>query len=295
LTDQEQVLCVVNLKRHAVGLADLLRQRCREGLLHLSTNMCALHRTRVLQEVRDRLDSGLTCRLISTQCIEAGVDLDFPTVYRAFGPLEAVAQAAGRCNRNGRFPGKGTVTVFRPLLEENEGEYPDPYYGQASSVTEEMLARSEGTGIDIDDPESYRKYYTRLYDLTGAHLSSRRAKVLREAILALDFVETAKAYRIIAQDAVNVIVPYDTDRWTSLAREARRLPVPTSEWVHLARLHSISLFRPQPGAKNYAEKVAYLDPLFTDDISSAEWCSYLSESGYDSLYGFREERQSWIA
>ncbi|HQR53073.1 MAG TPA: CRISPR-associated endonuclease Cas3'', partial [Burkholderiales bacterium] len=107
-----QALVVVNLKRHARGLLEMLAGV--EGVFHLSTNLCAEHRRAVLDEVRERLTQGKTCRLISTQCVEAGVDVDFPRVFRALAPLESVAQAAGRCNREGRLSGIGEVTVFEP-------------------------------------------------------------------------------------------------------------------------------------------------------------------------------------
>lgn len=109
----DRVLCVVNLKRHALALMDALKDEA--SVFHLSTNLCPEHRRTVLDEVRKQLAAtGAPCRLISTQCVEAGVDVDFPEVFRAFGPVEAVAQAAGRCNREGRLSGMGRVTVFDP-------------------------------------------------------------------------------------------------------------------------------------------------------------------------------------
>jgi len=98
-----RALCIVNLKRHALALSNELKARGCEGLLHLSTSMCPAHRQVTLEEVRRRLDADEPCLLVATQCVEAGVDLDFPVVYRAWGPLDAIAQAAGRCNRNGRL------------------------------------------------------------------------------------------------------------------------------------------------------------------------------------------------
>jgi len=103
--ERSQVLCIVNLKRHAAELLERLADA--EGLLHLSTNLCPMHRKAVLQRVRESLEKKLPCRLVSTQCVEAGVDLDFPEVWRAMGPLEAMAQAAGRCNRHDLGPQPG--------------------------------------------------------------------------------------------------------------------------------------------------------------------------------------------
>ena len=99
---RSQFLCIVNVKAHALHLMELLKDA--PGLLHLSTNMCPRHREVILREVSESLVAQRPCRLISTQCVEAGVDLDFPEVWRSIGPLEAIAQAAGRCNRHGRVP-----------------------------------------------------------------------------------------------------------------------------------------------------------------------------------------------
>jgi len=91
----DRVLCILNRKRRAVRLAKTLAEEKVDGLLHLSTNMCPAHRAAVLAVVNRRLSNGLPVRLVATQCVEAGVDLDFPVVYRALGPPEAIAHGVG--------------------------------------------------------------------------------------------------------------------------------------------------------------------------------------------------------
>jgi CRISPR-associated endonuclease/helicase Cas3 len=113
LASEDQVLCIVNTRPHAAELFTSLCERLgetntveRQGLevpavgscLHLSANMCPRHRSAVLRLIRRRLETGRPCRVISTQLVEAGVDVDFPVVYRATAGLDAIAQAAGRCN-----------------------------------------------------------------------------------------------------------------------------------------------------------------------------------------------------
>ncbi|WP_189642769.1 CRISPR-associated endonuclease Cas3'', partial [Deinococcus piscis] len=111
-----QVLCIVNTRQHAQELFETLGDT--RANFHLSTNMVPHHRKRVLAIIRHRLRHGKPCRVISTQLIEAGVDVDFPTVYRAMGPLEAIVQAAGRCNREGKladYPSKRGTSRARRL------------------------------------------------------------------------------------------------------------------------------------------------------------------------------------
>ena len=99
------------------------------------------------------------CILISTQCIEAGVDVDFPEVWRAFGPYDSIVQAAGRCNRRGLRPTKGVVHVFRPA----EPGIPKGLYHTATSQTD--LLRRMGRA-DPNDPESFTDYFRLLYQLS---------------------------------------------------------------------------------------------------------------------------------
>ena len=111
LAGHEQALCVVNTTRHAERLATILSRL--PGTYHLSARMCPMHRLEKLAEVKTRLLAGGPCRVISTQVIEAGVDVDFPIVYRALCGLDSLAQAAGRCNREGKLA-SGQVTFFTP-------------------------------------------------------------------------------------------------------------------------------------------------------------------------------------
>ena len=101
IAENEQVLCIVNTRRHARTLFEAIGDG-RAGHFHLSALMCPQHRTEVPARIRMQLAAGRTCRVISTQLIEAGVDIDFPLVYRTLAGMDSIAQAAGRCNRNGK-------------------------------------------------------------------------------------------------------------------------------------------------------------------------------------------------
>ena len=236
--NNNQVLCIVNLKKHAQQVAELLQKV--PGIFHLSTKMCPSHREEVLNKVRSCLDpkSPQPCRLISTQCVEAGVDVDFPVVYRAFGPLEAIAQAAGRCNRNGNLSQPGKVIIFSP---EGERLYPPGGYEQAADVTQ-ILLNNSSDGLDINDPNLFERYYRLLYDLVK---NTELSPELEDALKRRNFVDTAKNYRLIKQDAINILVSYDDERYNELREQLQKKGCLTGKWQKDARPYTVSLFRPK--------------------------------------------------
>ena len=257
-----QVLCNVNLKRHARDFFHLLQPQWGDGAFHLSTAMCPKHRAAVLQEVRARLGAGARCALVATQCVEAGVDLDFPAVFRALGPLDSIAQAAGRCNRNGKLEA-GTLRVFVP----EDGGSPPGVYKQATDLTAALL-NADG-GLSIDDPAAFEQYFRVLYSIARVEDPG-----LLEFIQARDFREVRKRYRIIDQDSVNVLVAYDREKYEDLAKEARNKGL-SRNWVARARLYAVSCYRRDAGA---------MEPVPMKDRSeSGDW--YLYERNYDFRTG----------
>jgi CRISPR-associated endonuclease/helicase Cas3 len=138
-----QVLVIVNNRRHARSLFDNASDL--PGVCHLSTAMTPKHRRHVLADVRTRLTEGHPVRLVSTSLIEAGVDVDFPMVLRAAAGIDSIAQAAGRCNREGRLDHLGEVIVFTPT---SEGATPPEEVAQMAQIGAKILARHK------DDPLS---------------------------------------------------------------------------------------------------------------------------------------------
>lgn len=205
LVEHDQALCVVNLKKHAAELTRamlaILPSQSHGSLFHLSTALCPAHRQTILKKIRALLEEKKTVYLIATQCIEAGVDVDFPVVWRAMGPLESLAQAFGRCNREGRLqPEECEARVFVPM----EDDIPMPGYKQAASV-----AASHYWEADLHSPEVFDSYFSKLYsdqDIGGE--GSRLQRELREAIEQLKFPDIAERYRLISSDTVSVVVPY---------------------------------------------------------------------------------------
>ncbi len=282
-----QALCVLNLKRHAYAL--LKAMAGADGLFHLSTNLCTAHRREVLDEVRKRLDPSnpQPCRLISTQCVEAGVDLDFPLVYRAMAPLEAVAQAAGRCNREGRMNRMGMlgrVRVFDPVLDTSELKrmFPTFAYFQATAVTASLLRENHGD-LNINDPEVFRRYYYALYGLSRP---ADQNLDLTNAITGLDFPEIARRYRLIDQDSIQIVVP-----WKPCIDEYMRLRVQASsgidgKWMRDAQALSVSIYRPKPDHPSWGCLVA---AHFRRGGNSDEWFVLEDPDGkfYDDTLGLQ--------
>ena len=211
MRSRDQVLCIVNNRRHAravyQAMADL------PGARHLTTLMCAKHRSAVLAEVRQMLLNGEPCRVVSTSLIESGVDVDFPTVLRAEAGLDSIAQAAGRCNREGRrHLDASEVLVF---ANENEDWAPPPELTQYAQAAREVLRQF---AHDPLSPEAIGRYFALLYwqkggqqldvpDLMGLLKNSRHDSLPMETL--------ATKFRMIDSVQMPVIVPFDDD-----AREA---------------------------------------------------------------------------
>lgn len=190
----DQVLAIVHLRKDARTLAKLLPT---EHSFHLSALMCAAHRSEVLVEVRRRMEVGLPCRLVATQLIEAGVDVDFPVVFRALAGLDSVAQAAGRCNRNGRLE-RGDLFVFRA-----ETKPPPGLLRKGLQSADGMLA-SYGPDLRLTDAdqmeEFFRSYYVKC-DTDGKGVQSERAR--------LNFASVAARVRLIEDDwSAPLVVPW---------------------------------------------------------------------------------------
>ncbi|MCX5834976.1 MAG: CRISPR-associated helicase Cas3' [Deltaproteobacteria bacterium] len=203
LSSHRQALCIVNTRKHARKLYEKLQDT--EGALHLSGFMCPEHRREVIRKLREDLAGGRPCRVISTQLIEAGVDVDFPVVYRAAAGIDSVAQAAGRCNREGRMDQGGEVFIFTP-----EEKLPAGHFRQTADLGAMVLRRFP----DPLSPEALEAYFRALYWEKGEDLD-------KEGILAdlsegtrrgdFPFSRVSQKFRIIKEDQESVIIPWNRD------------------------------------------------------------------------------------
>jgi CRISPR-associated endonuclease/helicase Cas3 len=207
LREREQVLCIVNNRRHAralyQGLSDL------DGVYHLTTLMCAVHRSQILAAARQALKQGQACRLVSTALIEAGVDVAFPTVYRAEAGLDSIAQAAGRCNREGLWAAEDSeVRIF---ANANDDWKPPPELSQYAAVTREVLRNHKGDPLD---PEAIERYFKQLYWQKGGDALDALnllGQVKNAKIDSLPMDTLAEQFKLIDSVQMPVIVPFDEE------------------------------------------------------------------------------------
>lgn len=196
LLREKQVMVVLNTRKDAISLIEAVDDK--ENIFHLSTLLCGIHRKLVLREVKRRLRIGLPVRLISTQVIEAGVDIDFPVVYRAIGPLDRIVQAAGRCNREGKLPQDqpGRVVVFEP----SEGRTPGGPY-KTGIEKSKLLLMPPCDISELHNPELCRIYFKKLF--ADVDTDKKKIQSYREV---LDYPTVDSEYRLIEQDTVPVLI-----------------------------------------------------------------------------------------
>ena len=197
LQQQEQVLCVVNTRRAA---REVFRQLSGSGNFHLSTLMYPAHRKRILDEIRRRLRDGLPCRVVSTSLIEAGVDVDFPAVYRELSGLDSILQAAGRCNREGKRPPEDSiVTIF-------QGEDPPPRLFETSiGAGKIVLDHCQ----DVSSRAAIHTYFSTLLDLKGAEAQDAHHILPLMESEFFPFRTVAERFHLIESPTTTVYLPLE--------------------------------------------------------------------------------------
>jgi CRISPR-associated endonuclease/helicase Cas3 len=207
MNGEAQVLCIVNTRAQARNIMSLI-PGSSVSAFHLSALMCPKHRRDVLQKVKQRLADGLPCKLVSTQLVEAGVDIDFPLVIRAIAGIDSIVQAAGRCNREGKQEEGGRLLVFYP-----EEGLPRGFFRQNAQITQLVM---HGREEDYLSSEVVHEYFRELYWLKDSGGGLDKEKILealnRNAIeLDLPFKKVAGLYKLIPNDQTPVVVPYDEE------------------------------------------------------------------------------------
>lgn len=199
LSEEYQALCIVNTKKKAQVLYQALKG---QGVFHLSTSMYPKHRKRVLEEVRRCLNAGERCLVLSTSLVEAGVDLDFHSVYRQLAGVDSVIQAAGRCNREGkRSLEDSNVYVFQ--FEEQER-----ILGQRKQIDAAKTLVSDGK--DISALETIEEYFSFLYHLKSSELDKKNIMGQFKGIKC-NFLKVAEDFKMIENDTKTVFIPVEEE------------------------------------------------------------------------------------
>ena len=275
LTKYEQVLCIVNTRKDCRELFDMLP----DGTVHLSANMCAEHRSKIIASIKEHLKNGESIRVVSTQLVEAGVDIDFPVVYRAMAGFDSIAQAAGRCNREGKLRDKegdliiGKVTIFDPPRPAPIGSLRK---GEEAGKT---ILATDPEGCKNLIPSTLKKYF-KLYfgDLNNFDKQNMQALLVNDANPDLDFQfrTAAQKFKLIDdQEQISIVVKYAGNK-----NDSRRL------------IKSLRDFGPNRTLMRQLQRftISIPKPIFSEMQGSFEeirgiWCQY-ADTLYDDTLGF---------
>lgn len=242
MVQHSQILCVVNTRNEAKAIYEALPDK--SNAFHLSRMMCQQHISNQLAAIRTRLVKGEPVRVVSTQLIEAGVDIDFPVVWREMAGLDSIAQAAGRCNREG-LQAMGTVTVFKLQKMQLRG-----VMAKAEAAAQDLLDMGQ---TDFLSPQVAHAYFRRFY----AKINNPNAKGITDDLYQLkpQFATAARNFSMIDDNTITVYVPYgdgealinqlrngnySRDLLRKLQRYSVSLPVWKAEQLALAGAEKLS-------------------------------------------------------
>jgi len=248
LARHDSVLCIVNRRDDARQLWSLMPI----DTIHLSALMCGAHRSERIREIKERLSSGSPIRVISTQLVEAGVDIDFPVVYRALAGLDSIAQAAGRCNREG-LREEGKIYIFVPPKEPPIG-----LLRQTANIGKQLLSQNKD---DYLHPNSFTEFFRQLYWLQGDRLDlhrimqdltsdSRLMFAFRTAAGKFHLIDEAKQASVIVRygagdELVSLLEKMGPERW--LMRKLQRYVINLPRYLHTKLLASGAIRQCYPG------------------------------------------------
>lgn len=274
ISPQHQALCIVNTKKAALSLYNCLKET-NQRVYYLTTNLCPVDRKQVILEIKNDLKQNRECIVISTSLIEAGVDLDFPVVYREIAGLDSIIQAGGRCNREGKLVDENGHLIHGKtyIYKFNAEDFPLPAYIKTNAAVTEGLLHQ-----DINSLECIQAYFTQLYKVRDTDKKGiLPLSVVIKQKFQIDFESIAKKYKIIGNDSYSIII--NKPEAEELIKEFEENP--TRELQRKLQPYTISV---------YADKIDSLTNLNVLDVIGSN--IYLLNN-YD-YYDFDEDTRTGL-
>ena len=223
---KEEILCVCATKKEANCIYEKVKKNC----FYLSTNLCPVHRKKVIDELKKRLDENVPCRVVSTSIISVGVDIDFPEVYLENSGVDSLIQGAGRCNREGkRKPEESLVHIFTTENLERSS-----FMKQERDCTKIVVQNHTEA---IDSPQIVSQYFNKLYEAKSAILDKDNIINL-STILALEKI--SQKVKIIEDQTKNVFIPYDKE--AKVIEQKLRMGIRTRELMRKAAKYIVAVW-----------------------------------------------------
>jgi CRISPR-associated endonuclease/helicase Cas3 len=281
LSTEKQAMVVLNTRKDALSL---LAQIHGDNVYHLSTLLCGAHRKMMLEEIKQRLRNKEPVKLIATQVVEAGVDISFPVVYRALGPLERIIQAAGRCNRNDEIIGGGRVIIFEPE------EFRSPQGAYLVGFEKAKIVLRDKDPNVLHEPDIAKEYFRLVYATIDKMKEGKKGRTIQAARARLDFPTVAQEYRLIDSDTVSIIVPYS---FVSTNSKTGKTKTQSSEKALQAWLHAPYRYQWQALGqflvnvyKNDLKAFQYdIETVVLNGEDVPELYRWKTEGGYDRIKG----------
>lgn len=242
-------LVIFNTKKETLSFYNQLRSCEHFGqLYHLSTSMCAHHRRSVIDSIRNDLKRNVKIAVCSTQLIEAGVDFDFPRVFRALAPLESIIQAAGRCNREGKMKSLGDVSIFQL---ENAGYPTGDAYKTCAQFAKRMILDNVNL---LEQHDSYEEYYKQVVEL---FIDPDKRKIDEARTMPFKFKTVAEAYRIIESPTTELLISGYNDEAKQYVDNIRHKPYVSRDDRRLMQPYLVQVF--PDFLKKHAEQIEQLE------------------------------------
>lgn len=252
LNEYEQVLCITNSRKETQNIFDWLQGDKDKSVFHLSTCMYPAHRRKVLGKIRSCLKAGEPCKVVTTSLIEAGVDVDFPVVYREMAGLDNIIQAAGRCNREGRLAPECSKVFVYTLTEADYGKLP-AFVKLPKSITEIIMQDFE----DMASVAAIKEYFDRLHYIKGSRLDNKEIlkTIIKESFM---FQEIAEKFVLIEENTKTIFVNEneESEKLAGVLRSGVR----TRELLRQASQYTVQVYEKQLQKMLAAGKVEPLDP-----------------------------------